>query len=106
VNFVGSRGQSLSLRYAGPTLRSFRGAFILLSGIALMGCFAPMTTREAQDIAQERLAKYCNSRCGGLTLGHTQKIKSRWLVDFEAPRQKFTVIVEDDGNSRVTTWDK
>ena len=43
---------------------------------------------------------------GALALAHTQKIKSRWLVDFEAPHQKFTVIVENDGNSKVTVWDK
>jgi hypothetical protein len=65
-----------------------------------------MTTREAQDIAHERVVQYCNARCGALTLAHTQKIKSRWLVDYEAPRQKFTVIVEDDGNSRLTVWNK
>ena len=74
--------------------------------VLLSGCVAPMTTREAQDIAHERVVKYCGGRCGALTLARTQKIKSRWLVDFEAPRQKFTVIVEDDGNSRVTVWDK
>jgi hypothetical protein len=83
-----------------------RGAFIAISLIALGGCFAPMTTREAQDIANTRLAKYCNGRCGAVTLGRTQRIKDRWLVDFEAPRQKFTVIVENDGNSKVTAWDK
>ena len=65
-----------------------------------------MTTREAQDIARERIVRYCSSRCGALTLAHTQKIKSRWLVDYEAPRQKFTVIVEDNGNSRLTVWNK
>ena len=65
-----------------------------------------MTTREAESIAHERLTKYCNGRCGALTLARTQKIKSRWLVDFEAPRQKFTVIVEDDGNAKVTAWEK
>jgi len=65
-----------------------------------------MTTREAQDIAQQRLTRYCAGRCGALALGHTQKIKTRWLVDFEAPRHRFTVIVEDDGNSKITTWDK
>jgi len=27
-------------------------------------------------------------------------------VDIDAPRQKFTVIVEDDGNSKVTVWNK
>jgi very-short-patch-repair endonuclease len=83
-----------------------RGAFIAISTFALAGCFAPMTTREAQDIANTRLTKYCNGRCGAVTLGRTQKIKDRWLVDFEAPRQKFTVIVENDGNSKVTVWDK
>ena len=74
--------------------------------VLLSGCVAPMTTREAQDIAHERVVRYCNARCGALTLAHTQKIKSRWLVDYEAPRQKFTVIVEDDGNSRLTVWNK
>jgi hypothetical protein len=74
--------------------------------ILLCGCVAPMTTREAQDIAHERVVKYCSGRCGALTLARTQKIKSRWLVDYEAPRQKFTVIVEDNGNARLTVWNK
>ena len=87
-------------------IRPFWGLFILLFCVALGGCIAPMTTREAQGLAQAQLVKYCNGRCGALTLGRTQKIKNRWLVDFEAPRQKFTIIVEDDGNSRVTVWDK
>jgi very-short-patch-repair endonuclease len=85
---------------------ALRGAFLLLTMAALGGCFAPMTTREAQDIAHQRLVKYCNGRCGALALARTQKIKSRWLVDFEAPRQKFTVIVETDGNAKVTAWQK
>jgi hypothetical protein len=65
-----------------------------------------MTTREAQDIAHERVVKFCHDRCGALTLARTQKLKSRWLVDYEGPRQKFTVMVEDDGNSKVTVWNK
>ena len=85
---------------------ALRGCGLIMAAAALAGCIAPMTTREAQDIAHARLTKYCNSRCGALTLAHTQKIKDRWLVDFEAPRQKFTVIVEDDGNAKVTVWDK
>ena len=84
----------------------FRGALVAILVAAQAGCVAPMNTREAQGVARERLVKYCNGRCGAVTLAHTQKIKNRWLVDFEAPRQKFTVIVEDDGNSRVTVWDK
>ena len=83
-----------------------RGSFIVITVAALAGCVAPMTTREAQGVARERLIKYCSGRCGAVTLAHTQKIKNRWLVDFDAPRQKFTVIVEDDGNSKVTVWDK
>jgi hypothetical protein len=98
--------RALSLRYTGPTLPALRGALVAISFVLLGGCIAPMTTREAQDIAQTRLTKYCNGRCGALALGRTQKIKSRWLVDFEAPRQKFTVIVEDNGNSKVTVWNK
>jgi hypothetical protein len=85
---------------------ALRGSLIAVSLAALGGCFAPMTTREAQGIASERLTKYCNSRCGAFTLARTQRIKNRWLVDFEAPRQKFTVIVEQDGNAKITTWDK
>ena len=83
-----------------------RGGFIAIAVAVLAGCVAPMNTREAQGIARERLVKYCSGRCGTLALAHTQKIKNRWLVDFEAPRQKFTVIVENDGNSKVTVWDK
>ena len=80
--------------------------FSLLAAAAVAGCISPMSTREAQDIAHARLDKYCAGHCGAVTLAHTQKIKDRWLVDFEAPRQKFTVIVENDGNAKVTTWDK
>ena len=83
-----------------------RGGLIAIAVAMLAGCVAPMTTREAQGVARERLVKYCSGRCGALALAHTQKIKNRWLVDFDAPRQKFTVIVENNGNSRVTVWDK
>jgi very-short-patch-repair endonuclease len=86
---------------------SFRGAsVIVLSALFLGGCFAPMTTREAQSIANQRLTKFCNGRCGAVKMARTQKIANRWLVDFDAPRQKFTVTVEDDGNSHVDIWSK
>ena len=50
-------------------IRSFRGLSILVvSGIALGGCFAPMTDREARDIAAAQVGKYCGGRCGALTL--------------------------------------
>ena len=88
-------------------IRSFRGAFfIVICGFFLGGCFAPMTTREAQAIANQRLTKFCDGRCGAVKMAGTQKIAKRWLVEFEAPRQKFTVTVEDDGNSHVDIWNK
>jgi hypothetical protein len=83
-----------------------RGLYILVIGMALSGCIAPINAREARDIAHTRLDKYCGGRCGQLAWSNTQKIKKRWLVDFEGQHQKFTVIVENDGNSRVTAWDK
>ena len=95
------------MTFPAPLPGPLRGAFILLCLAALLGgCVAPMTTREAQQIASTRLNKYCHGRCGTLTLARTQKIKDRWLVDFEAPQEKFTVIVENDGNSKVTAWAK
>jgi hypothetical protein len=88
-------------------IQPVRGGFAFLSVAALLGgCVSPMTTREAQQIASSRVNKYCRGRCGAVTMAHTQKIKDRWLVDFEAPREKFTVIVENDGNSKVTIWSK
>jgi hypothetical protein len=83
-----------------------RGLFIFILGTALSGCIAPITAREARDIAHERLDKYCKGSCGTLAWNNTQKIKKRWLVDFDGQHQKYTVIVEADGNSNVTVWEK
>jgi len=84
-----------------------KGAPFLFVLIALGACMAPMQAREAQSIARDELNRYCrNGGCGSYTLGHTQKIKSRWLVDFEAPQHRFTVIVENNGSAKVTTWDR
>jgi hypothetical protein len=93
--------------FPSPLPEPLRWAFALMSVAAVLGgCIAPMTTREAQQIASTRLNKYCRGHCGTLTMARTQKIKDRWLVDFEAPQEKFTVIVENDGNSKVTAWSK
>ena len=83
-----------------------RGLLILVLGVAASGCIAPISAREARDIAHTRLDKYCQGRCGALAWNNTRKINKRWLVDFDGQRQKFTVIVENDGNSSVTVWDK
>jgi hypothetical protein len=83
-----------------------RGAFIAIGLLVLTGCFAPVQQMEAQQIAQKRVDRYCRTRCGAVTLAHTQRIKDRWLIDFDGPRQTFTVTVEDDGNAKVDVWDK
>ena len=83
-----------------------RGGFIIIALSVLSGCFAPVEQIEAQQIAQKRVDRYCRGRCGALALTHTQKIKDRWLVDFDGPRQTFTVTVEGDGNAKVDAWDK
>ena len=85
-------------------IRPLSGALVIIS---LSACLAPMRAPEAQSIAREYLAKYCRKTpCGDAKLGHTQKIKDRWLVDFEAPSHRFTVTVEDNGSGKVTAWDK
>ena len=90
-----------------PTARGAASIILTVSLVTVLGgCFAPMTTREAQAIAGQRMTKYCNARCGAFTLSKTQKIKDRWLVDFEAPRHKFTVTVEGNGNASVDIWNK
>ncbi len=89
-----------------PSLGAARGGIIIALALGASGCVSPMTTREAQQVANVRLTKYCNGRCGAVTMARTQKIKDRWLVDFEDPRHKFTVTVENDGNAKVTTWNK
>jgi hypothetical protein len=87
----------------------FVGAFLTAICIPafLAGCVAPLRQDEAQTIARERLAKFCRrSDCAGAKQGRTQKIKDRWLVDFDDPRHRFTVTVEDNGNASVSVWNR
>ena len=87
--------------------RPFLGAGIFFSVLVLAGCAGPMGQREAENRAGRSLARFCHQTpCGPTHLLKAQKIKNRWLVDFEGPRQKFTVMVENDGNSKVTVWNK
>jgi hypothetical protein len=65
-----------------------------------------MGLREAQARAQERVARYCAGRCGGLRLIHSQKIKDRWMIDFDSTARKYTVVIDDGGNSQLSVWDK
>jgi hypothetical protein len=65
-----------------------------------------MGLREAQARAQNRMDQYCAGRCGALRLTHSQKIGERWLIDFDAPARKYTVTVDDGGDTQLSIWDK
>ncbi len=76
-------------------------------GVCLAGCIAPVSQREAQSLASDSLKRFCRDQpCGATHLVAAQKIKQRWLVDFDAPGGKYTVIVEANGNAQVNVWDK
>ena len=82
--------------------------FFLLSVMALPGCASPVGQREAVQIATARLNKYCGESPGCRPMHFTaaQKIKGRWLIEFDTPANQFAVAVGEDGNSEVSIWDK
>ena len=87
----------MSLRFGGTVL-----IFLLLAG-----CAAPMSQREAQLRASRSLREFCvGTTCGTPRMLKSQKIKSRWLVDFETASGLYTVTVDPGGNTNVTVWDK
>jgi hypothetical protein len=66
-----------------------------------------MGQREAELRASRSLRSFCQqSPCGTLRLLKAQKIKDRWLVDFETPGGLYTVAVNRGGNTEVSVWDK
>ncbi len=90
----------MSLRFRGPHL-------ILVAVLAVLaGCAGPMTRREAENYASRRMARFCGTACGSYHITGAQRMKDRWLVDFDAPRHKLAVLVDDGGNTEVTVWDK
>ena len=82
-------------------------AFVLLAlACALAACAGPMTLREAKERAQDRMTRYCDGKCAALQLTGTQKIKDRWLVDFDTAARKYTIMVDEGGNTQLSIWDK
>ncbi len=80
---------------------------MLLCALVLAGCAAPMRQREAESRASQSLRRFCRDKtCGTLHLVKAQKLKNRWLVDFETPVGLYTVAVDSGGNTDVTVWDK
>src|SRR4051812_15734272 len=58
----------------------------LLAILAVGGCAAPMSQREAVGLANTSLLKFCSKRggCPQLRVAHAQKIKDRWLIEYDA----------------------
>jgi len=80
---------------------------LLVCGIALAGCASPMGQREAEARANHSLNNFCRqAACGTAKLIKAQKIKTRWLVDFETQAGLYTVMVDQGGNTQVSVWDK
>ena len=81
---------------------------VLLAPASLSGCAAPMSQREAVQLASVSIRKYCGPRaeCASLRLGRVQKINDRWLVQFETSADAYGVAVNADGNTDITVWDK
>jgi hypothetical protein len=66
-----------------------------------------MGQREAESRASRSLRDFCVAApCSGAHLVKAQKIKDRWLVDFETPGGLYTVAVDRGGGTNVSVWDK
>jgi hypothetical protein len=58
-------------------------------------------------LASHSLRSFCAaSPCGAPRLVKSQKLKGRWLVDFDTPNGLYTVAVDGAGNTNVSVWDK
>jgi hypothetical protein len=82
--------------------------FILILPIILSACASAMSQREAVQLASISIRKYCGAQpgCASLRLGRAQKIKDRWLVQFETSTNAYGVAVDAGGNTDISVWDK
>ena len=83
-------------------------AILLLTGLGLAGCAGTMSQADAVRVAGRSLTKFCRTRsdCRPVRFAHAQKIKDRWLIEYDSPLNVFGVAVEEDGNTDVSVWDK
>jgi hypothetical protein len=66
-----------------------------------------MGQREAETRAGRSLRGFCaGAPCGSFRLVRAQKVKDRWLVDYESATRLYTVAVDRGGNTDVSVWDK
>jgi hypothetical protein len=89
-------------------MRPVRASFliILICAAGLGACAGPMSMGEARERAQERMTRYCAGKCAALRLTGAQKIKDRWLIEFDSAGSKYTVVVDNGGNAQLSIWDK
>lgn len=88
-------------------IRVLAGAVLFLSSLVLAGCVGPMGQREAEARAGRSLRDFCaGTPCGPAHLVNAQKLKDRWLVDFETANGLYTVAVNRGGSTDVSVWDK
>jgi hypothetical protein len=86
---------------------SLRTVVICVALTIVTGCVGPMRQGEAQVYAAASLRKFCRDQpCGTFHLVAAQKLKGRWLVDYESPSGKYTVAVDAGGNTQISVWDK
>ena len=84
-----------------------RARMLLVCGLGLAGCASPMGQREAEVRANHSLSDFCRkAACGPAKLIKAEKLKDRWLVDFETQAGLYTVMVDNGGNTQVSVWDK
>ena len=90
------------------TLAKIRAGLSLLTILAVGGCAAPMSQREAVGLANTSLLKFCSRRggCPQLRVAHAQKIKDRWLIEYDAAANRYGVAVDSGGNTDISVWDK
>ena len=112
-DFSGARGRTKNCGTTLPLATTlflaalYRVTALALCLTALAGCIAPLGQREAEARAGRSLRSFCQDKtCGPAHLLKAQKIKTRWLVDFETPNGLYTVAVDQDGNTDVSVWDK
>ena len=87
---------------------NFSRPALFLTLIALAGCAGPMNQAEAVRVAGRSLTKFCRDRsdCRPVRFAHAQKLKDRWLIEYDSPANVFGVAVEEDGDTDVSVWDK
>ncbi len=81
---------------------------LLLGLLVIAGCAGPMTLPQAKAEADKRVMRYCKARsdCGPLVQTKSQRLKDRWLLDYDTSGRVLTVAVDDTGVTRLDVWNK